>query len=78
MVLTMRRAGMFRRDDMLRLSRMYLEECLAVARAEGANLGDDVITQILSGSATPHPTLPPRCSATAKPASRSSGTSATA
>ena len=47
MVLTMRRAGMFRRDDMLRLSRMYLEECLAVARAEGASLGDDVITQIL-------------------------------
>ena len=47
MVLTMRRAGMFRRDDMLRLSRMYLEECLAVARAEGANLADDVITQIL-------------------------------
>lgn len=25
----------------------YLEECLAVARAEGANLDDDVITQIL-------------------------------
>ena len=47
MVLTMRRAGMFRRDDMLRLSRMYLEECLAVARAEGASLGEDVITQIL-------------------------------
>ena len=38
MVLTMRRSGMFRRDDMLTLSRMYLEECLAVARAEGANL----------------------------------------
>ena len=47
MVLTMRRSGMFRRDDVLRLSRVYLEECLAVARAEGANLGDDVITQIL-------------------------------
>ena len=47
MVLTMRRAGMFRRDDIFRLSRMYLDECLAVARAEGANLGDDVITQIL-------------------------------
>ena len=37
MVLTMRRSGMFRRDDILRLSRLYLEECLAVARAEGAN-----------------------------------------
>lgn len=47
MVLTMRRSGMFRRDDVFRLSRTYLEECLAVARAEGANLGDDVITQIL-------------------------------
>jgi 2-dehydropantoate 2-reductase len=47
MVLTMRRSGMFRRDDVLRLSRVYLEECLAVARAEGAKLGDDVITQIL-------------------------------
>jgi 2-dehydropantoate 2-reductase len=48
MVLAMRRSGMFRRDDVLRLSRIYLEECLAVARAEGANLGDDVITQILT------------------------------
>ena len=47
MVLTMRRSGMFRRDDVLRVSRVYLEECLAVARAEGANLGDDVITKIL-------------------------------
>ena len=47
MVLTMRRSGMFRRNDVLRLSRVYLEECLAVARAEGANLDDDVITQIL-------------------------------
>ena len=28
MVLTMRRSGMFRRDDVLRLSRVYLEECL--------------------------------------------------
>jgi 2-dehydropantoate 2-reductase len=48
MVLAMRRSGMFRRDDVLRLSRIYVEECLAVARAEGANLGDDVITQILT------------------------------
>jgi 2-dehydropantoate 2-reductase len=47
MVLAMRRSGMFRRDDVLRLSRIYLEEGLAVARAEGAKLGDDVITQIL-------------------------------
>ena len=47
MVLTMRRSGMFRRDDVRRLSSMYLKECLAVARAEGANLDDDVIAQIL-------------------------------
>ena len=47
MVLTMRRSGMFRRDDVLWLSRLYLEECLTVARAEGAELSDDVITAIL-------------------------------
>jgi 2-dehydropantoate 2-reductase len=47
MVLTMRRSGMFRRDDVLRLSQVYLEECLTVARAEGADLSDDVITAIL-------------------------------
>jgi 2-dehydropantoate 2-reductase len=44
MVLSMRRSGMFRRDDVLRPSRVYLEECLTVARAESANLSDDVIT----------------------------------
>jgi 2-dehydropantoate 2-reductase len=42
MVLTGRRSGMFRRDDVAALSRRYVAECLAVARAEGANLGDDV------------------------------------
>jgi 2-dehydropantoate 2-reductase len=47
MVLTMRRSGMFGRDDVVTLSRAYLEECLAIARAEGANLSGDVITQIL-------------------------------
>ena len=47
MVLTRRRSGMFRRDDVLRVSHAYLQECLAVARAEGANLCDDVIPQIL-------------------------------
>ena len=75
MVLTMRRSGMFRRDDVLKLSRAYLEECLALARAEGANLGDDVITQILMRLRHAHPTLPPRCSAIAKRGSRTSGTS---
>ncbi|WP_123029274.1 oxidoreductase [Mycolicibacterium stellerae] len=47
MVLTGRRAGMFRRDDVAALSRRYLAECLAVARAEGANLDDEVIDEIV-------------------------------
>jgi 2-dehydropantoate 2-reductase len=42
MVLTGRRAGMFRRDDVAALAKRYAAECLAVARAEGANLDDDV------------------------------------
>ncbi len=46
MVLSGRRSGLFRRDDVAALSRRYLSECLAVARAEGANLGDDVIDEI--------------------------------
>lgn len=47
MVLTGRRSGMFRRDDIAALSRRYLAECLAVARAEGANLNDDVLDEIV-------------------------------
>lgn len=47
MVLTGRRSGMFRRDDIAALSRRYLAECLAVARAEGASLGGDVIDEIV-------------------------------
>lgn len=47
MVLTGRRSGMFRRDDIAALSRRYLTECLAVARAEGAKLGDDVVDEIV-------------------------------
>jgi 2-dehydropantoate 2-reductase len=42
MVLAGRRSGMFRRDDMAELARRYAAECLAVARAEGAQLADDV------------------------------------
>jgi hypothetical protein len=34
MVLTGRKSGMFRRDDVARLAREYLAECVAVARAE--------------------------------------------
>jgi 2-dehydropantoate 2-reductase len=45
MVLCGRRSGMFRRDDVAKLSRAYLAECLAVARAEGAALGDGVIDE---------------------------------
>lgn len=42
MVLTGRRAGMFARADIASLALAYARECLAVARAEGATLGDDV------------------------------------
>ena len=47
MGLTGRRSGMFRRADVAALGRAYLAECLAVARAEGANLGDEVIDEIV-------------------------------
>ena len=42
MVLTGRRSGMFRRDDLAELARRYAGECLEVARSEGAQLADDV------------------------------------
>ncbi len=45
MVLTGRRSGMFRRDDIATMARAYVAECLAVARAEGANFGDELIDQ---------------------------------
>lgn len=45
MVLSGRRSGMFRRDDVAVLSRRYVAECLAVARAEGARLGDDTVEE---------------------------------
>jgi 2-dehydropantoate 2-reductase len=47
MVLAGRRSGMFRRDDVDALGRRYLTECLAVARPEGAKLGDEVIDEII-------------------------------
>jgi 2-dehydropantoate 2-reductase len=47
MVLTGRKSGMFRRDDVARLAREYLAECLAVARAEGANLEDAVVEDVV-------------------------------
>lgn len=49
MVLANRRAGMFRRDDIAALTLAYLHECLTVARAQGAVLGDDVPQEILAG-----------------------------
>ncbi|KAA9163614.1 oxidoreductase [Amycolatopsis acidicola] len=47
MVLTGRRTGMFARPDIAELSLAYLRECLEVARAEGAALGDEVPREIL-------------------------------
>ena len=47
MVLAGRRSGMFRRDDVAALARRYLTECLAVARADGASLGDNVIDGVI-------------------------------
>jgi 2-dehydropantoate 2-reductase len=55
MVLTGRRSGIFRRDDIAALGRRYLGECLAVARAEGAELSDTVVDEIVDmlGQAPP-------------------------
>lgn len=47
MVLANRRAGMFAREDVTQLALAYLRECLAVARAEGAVLKDDVPQEIV-------------------------------
>lgn len=49
MVLANRRAGMFRRDDIAALTLAYLQECLTVARAQGAVLDDEVPQEILAG-----------------------------
>ncbi len=47
MVLTGRRSGMFRRDDVAALSRRYVAECLAVAQAEGARMDDGVVDELV-------------------------------
>jgi len=47
MALTYRRSGMFSRSDIAGLTLAYARECLAVARAEGAELGDGVPQEIL-------------------------------
>lgn len=46
MALSGRRSGMFRRDDIAELSRRYVAECLAVARAEGAKLPDGIVAEL--------------------------------
>lgn len=48
MALAGRRSGMFRRDDVARLALAYAQECVAVARAEGALLGEEVPQEILA------------------------------
>jgi 2-dehydropantoate 2-reductase len=48
MALSGRRSGMFRRDDVAALARRYVAECLAVARAEGAQLGDDAVEEMVN------------------------------
>jgi 2-dehydropantoate 2-reductase len=52
MVLTGRRSGMYVREDVADVARAYLRECLAVARADGAVLDDDVVEAILQGFRT--------------------------
>lgn len=49
MALAGRRAGMFARPDVADLALAYLRECLSVARAEGAQLDDEVPEEILGG-----------------------------
>jgi 2-dehydropantoate 2-reductase len=46
MVLSGRRAAMFRRPDVLALARSLAAECLAVGRAEGADLPDAVADEL--------------------------------
>ena len=46
MALSRRRSGMFRRDGVAALSRRYVAECLAVARAEGARLANGVVDEL--------------------------------
>lgn len=48
MALTGRTSGVFARDDIAELTRRYVDECLQVARAEGARLPDDVADQIVA------------------------------
>jgi 2-dehydropantoate 2-reductase len=57
MALAGRRAGMFSRPDITALSLAYLRECLEVARAEGAQLGDTLPQEIVDGFRASPPDL---------------------
>ncbi len=57
MALSGRRSGMFRRDDVAAVARRYAAECLAVARAEGAALGDDVVDEMVEMFAAAPPDM---------------------
>jgi 2-dehydropantoate 2-reductase len=46
MALSGRRSGMFRRDDVFELSRRYMAECVAVGRADGAQLPEGVVDEM--------------------------------
>jgi 2-dehydropantoate 2-reductase len=48
LVLARRRAGMFRRPDVAGLACAYAVECVAVARAEGADLPDAVADELVA------------------------------
>ena len=78
MVLTGRRAGIFRRDDVAALARRYLAECLAVARADGANLGDGVIDEIVGMLAQAPPDITTSMLTDREATGRWNGISATA
>ncbi|WP_028926993.1 oxidoreductase [Pseudonocardia acaciae] len=56
-VLTGRRAGMYRRPDMRRLTVELARECIAVATAEGANLAPSVAEDIAAELAAMPPDL---------------------
>jgi 2-dehydropantoate 2-reductase len=51
MVLAGRRAGIFRNADVAALARGLVAECLAVARAEGAQLPDSIVDTVVAGYA---------------------------
>ncbi len=57
MALSGRRSGMFRRDDVAAVARRYVAECLAVAQAEGARLGDDVVDEMVKMFAAAPPDM---------------------